>query len=55
MTIRGQELVDCQGLVSRFDVDVANTLGEQQSLDPVDVGRPLADQPAALTVPPVPM
>ncbi len=37
-------------LVLRFDVDTSNTLGEQQSLNPVDVRSPLADQPTALTV-----
>src|SRR5262245_52824935 len=50
MTIAGQEFVDYQSLVLRFDVDAPNALGEQQSLDPVDVRSPLADQPAALTV-----
>src|SRR5215471_4239023 len=50
MTISGQKLADCQGLVLRFDLDVPNTLGEQQPLDPVDVRSPLADQPAALAV-----
>src|SRR6266481_243195 len=50
MTIAGHELVDCQGFVLGFDVDAANALGEQQSLDPVDVRSPLADQPAPLTM-----
>src|SRR5262252_130893 len=50
MTIAGQEFVDYQSLVLRFDVDAPNALGEQQSLDPVDVRSPLADQPAPLTV-----
>jgi hypothetical protein len=43
VTISGHELVDNQCLVSGFDVDIANTLAEQQSLDPVDVRGPLAD------------
>src|SRR5262249_56757057 len=50
MTISGQEFVDCRSLVLRFDVDAPNALGEQQSLDPVDVRSPLSDQPAALAV-----
>ena len=50
MTIAGHELIDRQGLVLGFDVDAPNALGEQQSLNPVDVRSPLADQPAALTV-----
>src|SRR5215469_165819 len=45
-----QEFVDCQSPVLRFDVDAPNALGEQQSLNPVDVRSPLTDQPAALTV-----
>ena len=50
MTISGHELVNCQGLVLGFDVDAPNALAEQQTLDPVDVGSPLADQPAALSM-----
>src|SRR5215467_6080531 len=50
MTISGQEFVDYQSLALRFDIDAPNALAEQQSLDPVDVRSPLADQPAALTV-----
>jgi len=50
MTISGHELVDCQGFVLGFDVDAANALCEQQSLDSVDVRSPLADQPAPLTM-----
>ena len=33
-----------QGLVARFDIDAANALTKQQTLDPVDVGCPLPDQ-----------
>jgi len=50
MTISGDEFIGSQGLVLRFDVDAPNALGEQQSLDPVDVRSPLADEPTALTV-----
>ena len=50
MAIAGHGLVDCQGFVLGFDVDAANALGEQQSLDPVDVRSSLADQSAALTM-----
>src|SRR5262245_7237993 len=50
VTIAGHELIGCQGLVLGFDIDAPNALSEQQALDPVDVRRPLADQPAALTV-----
>jgi len=50
MTISGHEFVDCQGFVLGFDVDAANALAKQQSLDPIDVRSPLADQPAPLTM-----
>jgi len=50
MTISGDEFIGSQGLVLRFDVDAPNALGKQQSLDPVDVRSPLADEPTALTV-----
>src|SRR5713101_3115740 len=50
ITISGHELVHCQGFVLGFDVDAANALCEQQSLDSVDVRSPLADQPAPLTM-----
>ena len=36
-----------QGLVVRFDIDPAYALTEQQTLDPVDVGCPLAHQSVA--------
>src|SRR5713226_3159422 len=41
---------DDHGFVLGFDVDAANALCEQQSLDSVDVRSPLADQPAPLTM-----
>src|SRR4029077_18470998 len=50
MTISGHKIVDCQGLVLGFDVDTPNALAKQLSLDPVDMGSPLADQPAPLSV-----
>jgi hypothetical protein len=50
MTISGHKIIECQGLISGFDVDAPDALAKQQSLDPVDMGSPLADQPAALAV-----
>src|SRR6266550_268857 len=49
-TVSGNERVDGQSLVLRFDIEVANALAEQQPLDAVDVCGPLADQPTALTM-----
>jgi len=42
--ISGDQFRWRQGLVARFNIDTANALTKQQTLDPVDVGRPLADQ-----------
>jgi len=39
-----------QGFVVLLDVDPTNALTKKQALDPVDVGRPLADQPVPFTV-----
>ena len=41
--ISGDQRCRLQGLAARFDVDAANALTEQQTLDAVDMGRPLAD------------
>src|ERR1700758_1683769 len=46
VTIAGDELLECQG----FNVVDTYALGEQQSLDPINVRRSLADQSPALTV-----
>ena len=42
-SLSGHELVDLERLVARLHVDAANALGKQQSLDAVDVRRPLGN------------
>ena len=50
MTIPSDELVDIQRLVLPLHIDPADTLGEQQSFDAVDMCSPLMDQIVTLAV-----
>jgi hypothetical protein len=42
-SLSSHQLVDPERFVARLYVDAANALGKQQSLDAVDVRRPLGD------------
>src|SRR5262245_35238885 len=48
--LSGYELADVQALVFASHVNAANALGEQQTLDAVDVRRPLLHQPATFAM-----
>lgn len=49
-SLSGYELADFQALVFASDVNAANAVGEQQTLDAVDVRRPLLHQPATFAM-----